>query len=137
MKNGQKLDYQQPVPDDKFDCVSNKRQPQPCDRYRQASHEINMFGRLLIVTQLVAASQTNKTQLFRVVKKIQSSRRCQKVMGGPTKHETHLTPIAASIILILFFTAGHHDFLFSTWMNLRDDRICKSTKYHGNLQYWI
>ena len=58
-----------------------------------------------------------------------------KKVGGPTKHETHLTPIAASIILILFFTAGRHDFLLSTCMKLCDDIIRKSTKYHGNLHY--
>ena len=27
----------------------------------------------------------------------------KRVEGGPTKHETHLTPIATLIILILFF----------------------------------
>ena len=60
----------------------------------------------------------------------------KKVRGGPTKHKAHLTPIAASIILILFFTAGRHNFLFSTCMNWRDD-LHKSIKHHGNLQYWI
>ena len=52
---------------------------------------------------------------------------CKKV-GGPTKHETHFTLIAASIILISFFTAGRHDFLFSTCMNWRDDIFYKCTK---------
>ena len=60
-----------------------------------------------------------------------------KVSGGPTNHETHLTPIAATLILILFFTARCHDFLLSICMNLPDDIIRKSTKYHGNLQNWI
>ena len=54
------------------------------------------------------------------------------VRGGPTKHERHLTLIAASIILISFFNAGHHDFLFSTYMSWRDEIFCKCTKYHGN-----
>ena len=54
----------------------------------------------------------------------------KKVRGGPAKHGTHLSPITASIILILFFTTGRHDFLFSTCMNF-------VSLYHGNLQYWI
>ena len=41
----------------------------------------------------------NILSVNRVVKNILSSRRCQKRKGRP--HETHLTPIAASIILIL------------------------------------
>mgnify|MGYP001793065188 CR=1 FL=1 len=53
----------------------------------------------------------------------------KKVRGGTTKHETYLTLISASIILISFFTAGRHDFLFSTCMNCRDDTFRKCTKY--------
>ena len=84
--------------------------------------------KLLVFLKVCTTSTTGLLKRFRVAGD------GKKVRGGPTKHKTHLTPITASIILILFFTMGCHDFLFSICMNLHDDIIRKSTKYYGNLQ---